>query len=374
VTAPRRVLVVEDDPAFARTVARTLAPFDVRVAETGRAGLEMLGDAVDIVLTDFQLPDISGADVISEVRRRAPHVPIILMSAATNLIPIAEAMAFGADALISKPFTGTRLRDKIEELITASAMRAALVRHERELHELHERRAAEAAAAAAVLDRMLARGNFDPSWIRSLVLPADLFTGDAVFAEVLGGGRARWMVSDVAGHTLASALVTIPMSMIFYATAAKAIDVETVLETMDRELCRLLPVHLFCAAALCDLDRERGTLTIWNGGIPDVIVRRAAGGIARVASCDTPLGIDATDRRYSLTRIDVAPGDRVIAISDGVLEAGDVDGAMLGLAPILAAIEDGPAETALERVQQVWRDHVGDARIEDDASFVEVVV
>jgi two-component system, HptB-dependent secretion and biofilm response regulator len=374
VTAPRRVLVVEDDPAFARTVARTLAPFDVRVAGTGRAGLEMIGDAVDIVLTDYQLPDISGADVISEVRRRAPHLPIILMSAATNLIPIAEAMAFGADALISKPFTGSRLRDKIEELVAASAMRAALARHERELHELHERRAAEAAAAAAVLDRMLARGNFDPSWIRSLVLPADLFTGDAVFAEVLGRGRARWMVSDVAGHTLASALVTIPMSMIFYATAAKSLDVETVLETMDRELCRLLPVHLFCAAVMCDLDRERGKLTIWNGGIPDVIVRRAAGGIARVPSSDTPLGIDAADRRYDVTELDVAPGDRVITISDGVLEAGNAAGDMLGLAPILAAIEAGPAETAFERVQQVWRDHVGEARIEDDASFVEVVV
>src|ERR1700683_1368208 len=82
---PRGTILVVDDELEIREGLEALLTsesFDVRVAETGQAGLQMLEDRpFDLVLLDVSLPDRSGIDMLREIRQRDPNLAIILITA-----------------------------------------------------------------------------------------------------------------------------------------------------------------------------------------------------------------------------------------------------------------------------------------------------
>lgn len=78
-----RVLVVDDEPVILQTMSAVLESdgFVVRVAQDGFAGLKVLRDTPpDIIISDLRMPNMSGFEFLSIVRRRFPHVPVIAIS------------------------------------------------------------------------------------------------------------------------------------------------------------------------------------------------------------------------------------------------------------------------------------------------------
>jgi CheY-like chemotaxis protein/DNA-directed RNA polymerase subunit RPC12/RpoP len=78
-----RVLVVDDEPVILQTFAAVLESegFVVRVAEDGFAGLKALREMPpDIIISDLRMPNMSGFEFLSIVRRRFPHIPVIAIS------------------------------------------------------------------------------------------------------------------------------------------------------------------------------------------------------------------------------------------------------------------------------------------------------
>jgi len=373
VTARPKLLIVEDDKTASTMMARQLKRYAVTVASSGRDCMQAFEhEPPDLVLLDFQLPDATGAYLVGQLRGRRPSVPIILMSGAIDVQESAEAMAYGADDFIAKPFLREAIETKVDRQLAASALRRTIARQEAEVRELQARREEEAAAARSVLDRMISRGDYDPSWIRHEVIAHGGFAGDVVFAVSLGNGRFRWMVGDVTGHTLASALVTIPLSMIFYATARRAAPLPEVLALFERELGGMLPTHMFCAAAIFDCDRTTGRLSVWNGGLPDIAIRRASGAVTTIPSQAPPLAADRYVTSHEVLELDVATGDRIYAVSDGVIEASNEAGEFLGMPAVLAELAAPSPETAFDRIVSQWRRH--SEKPQDDASFIEVTV
>ena len=101
-----RILVIEDDPAVRRVVSRNLAAHGFRVAAAadGREGLDM--DPTfhsDLILLDIGLPDMSGLDVIPELRART-STPIIVLSIRGGEADKVRALDLGADDYLTKPF------------------------------------------------------------------------------------------------------------------------------------------------------------------------------------------------------------------------------------------------------------------------------
>src|SRR5689334_13636789 len=100
-----RVLLAEDSPIDVLLARRLLedAGFEVRVAGGGRSALERLrqGD-VDLVLTDLQMPEMSGLELVEAVRREYPGVPIILMTQHGSEEIAVEALQKGAASYVPK--------------------------------------------------------------------------------------------------------------------------------------------------------------------------------------------------------------------------------------------------------------------------------
>jgi two-component system response regulator AtoC len=102
-----RILIVDDDEALRESLALLLAAehYEVVVASDGRTALEKLESTpVDVVLCDLRMPGLDGFDLLPQIARRLPSVPIILMSAYGTEDLAIEAMKRGAYDYLAKPF------------------------------------------------------------------------------------------------------------------------------------------------------------------------------------------------------------------------------------------------------------------------------
>jgi two-component system cell cycle sensor histidine kinase/response regulator CckA len=113
------VLVVEDDESV-RCLAEmvlTNAGYAVRGAGSPRAALALLAEnaAVDVVLTDVLLPEMTGYDFVEEAHRLAPEARVVFMSGNTS-----DQFRRGTDErFLRKPFTLSSLRTIVEQAFTA---------------------------------------------------------------------------------------------------------------------------------------------------------------------------------------------------------------------------------------------------------------
>jgi CheY-like chemotaxis protein len=121
------ILVVDDDADVRRMLAASLDSLGYRVleAEGGQAGLAALREhAVDLMIVDFAMPGMNGAEVAHMARQRSPELPILISSgyADTNAIE----RAIGKDAsVLRKPFRVGDLQAALEEALGSSLTTAA---------------------------------------------------------------------------------------------------------------------------------------------------------------------------------------------------------------------------------------------------------
>ena len=109
------VLVADDEPHIGRIIKMKLeqGPFRVTLAYDGGEAIDVLqqDDPVDLVLLDLMMPRRSGLDVLAFVRSspRLRDVPCIILTAAGQEQQHQQAMALGASAFITKPFSPKKL-------------------------------------------------------------------------------------------------------------------------------------------------------------------------------------------------------------------------------------------------------------------------
>jgi two-component system KDP operon response regulator KdpE len=119
-TAPLRVLVVDDEPAIRRFLKTSLMAqgYEVSEAQDGKAAFEQMRRGMpDMVVLDLGLPDSDGFDIIKHVRDQGSAAPIIVLSSRTDEAGKVRALDLGADDYVTKPFG-------VEELL--ARLRAAL--------------------------------------------------------------------------------------------------------------------------------------------------------------------------------------------------------------------------------------------------------
>ncbi|GIG23699.1 hypothetical protein Cch01nite_44230 [Cellulomonas chitinilytica] len=115
-----RVLVVEDDvdtALYVRTVLARRGGMDVTVAHEPMSALEEVARRqFDVVLTDIQMPGMSGLDLLGELRSRAAGVPVAVMTAFASVDYAVEALRRDADEFLVKPVAAATLLEKITAL------------------------------------------------------------------------------------------------------------------------------------------------------------------------------------------------------------------------------------------------------------------
>lgn len=123
-----RILAVEDEPAILRLLERglTAAGHQVLTAATGEDGATLATEeAVDVVLLDISLPELSGHEVLSRIRARRPELPVLMLTARDDLENKVRALDSGADDYLTKPFAFEELLARIRALTRRSDQSSA---------------------------------------------------------------------------------------------------------------------------------------------------------------------------------------------------------------------------------------------------------
>lgn len=114
-------MVVEDNPDICDYIAESLSDeFEVQKAENGKVGLQLAIKLVpDIIVSDVMMPEMDGVEMCRKVKENicTSHIPVILLTAKDSLTAKEEGYQTGADSYMTKPFSASLLRTRIQNLL-----------------------------------------------------------------------------------------------------------------------------------------------------------------------------------------------------------------------------------------------------------------
>jgi DNA-binding response OmpR family regulator len=124
-----RILVIEDDPSILRGLQLNLGMegYTVRSAVDGETGLALAkSENPDLVVVDVMLPRLGGLDVLREIRKDDPDVPVLILSAKGQESDKVAGLQLGADDYMVKPFGLKELLARIDALLRRRRSRGDL--------------------------------------------------------------------------------------------------------------------------------------------------------------------------------------------------------------------------------------------------------
>lgn len=113
----KMILIIEDDLGLQKYLKELLLDngYEVHIAGEGISALNHLNKHYpDLVILDLGLPGLSGESVCSEIRKKLPELPVIILTARDSISDVVQGLNLGADDYITKPFVAAELLARIK--------------------------------------------------------------------------------------------------------------------------------------------------------------------------------------------------------------------------------------------------------------------
>tara|TARA_R110000868_G_scaffold117599_2_gene312146 strand:+ start:2920 stop:4281 length:1362 start_codon:yes stop_codon:yes gene_type:complete len=114
------ILVVDDDASFRKATRQALEARGIHVldASNGKEATAILDkNHVQLVLSDVEMPDMHGIDLLKYMKTNWPHIPVMLMTGTKDIVAVKDAFDIGAEGFLNKPFTTTELEKNIADIL-----------------------------------------------------------------------------------------------------------------------------------------------------------------------------------------------------------------------------------------------------------------
>ena len=338
-TASGLVLVADDNPINRKLLREFLRRdgYQVLEAANGSEAVSLFeARDVDFVFMDVMMPVLDGYEAVRRIKelchKKGRFCPVLFVTAASDDRALADCIACGGDDFLTKPFNHTIMRAKIRALERTRDLYDLVRRQKDELAEHHEHLCQQHEIAERTFGKLMRSGHLDAPNLRHILIPVSITSGDLLLAAYRPDGVQHVLLGDFTGHGLAAAMGAIPVTDTFQSMTHKGFAIDQIAAEINRKLKANLPVGLFMAACLLSLDSRNGRLCIWNGGVPDVLITSPGGGVhTRLGSRHLPLGIledEVFDAELDCACVRV--GDRIYAYSDGLIEAQNSNGDLIG--------------------------------------------
>lgn len=353
----RRVLVVDDSALQRRILSGLLARWGYTV-ETAGGGAEALEicrrTPPDLVISDWMMPGMDGLEFCRAFRgmEREDYGYFLLLTSKSEKNHVAEGLDGGADDFLSKPVNpaelrarltaGDRILDMQRELRGKNLLLAETLSELQAVYDSIDSDLVEARKLQQSLVRERHR-DFGRARVALTLSPAGHVGGDLVGFYPIDAHSVGLYAIDVSGHGISSALMTARLAG--YLSPAVP-EQNLALTRLDSGGFAALPPaevaqrlnalmqddtgtdHYFTLLlAVCALDT--GQVRLVQAGHPHPLVQRADGRIAMVGGGGLPVGL-IPEARYEEVTLTLAPGDRLLIMSDGVIECPDAAGGMVG--------------------------------------------
>jgi len=377
-----KVLIAEDSKLSRNVLSSILEKYEytvIEAADGAEAVEKYLEHEPDIILMDLMMPVMNGYTATEKIKKLSGEkfVPIIVVTSIAETTSLTKSVEAGADDYLNKPYNAEAIQAKIIALSRIKDLHDALEENKQKIENLNKQAETELVVAEHIYDYVLDQGVDDLTFVRRYMRPVTNFNGDILMSAHTPAGGIHVMLGDFTGHGLSAAIGAIPASEIFYRMTAKGFSIGDIAVELNDRLRGVLPMNMFCAACLIELDVERTVMNAWNGSMPDIIVTDSSGNIInRIASSHTALGIVPSDKFDRKVDISSLKGDeRIYLCSDGVLDARNKDGVKFGMDNYLHAFRNSDDHrTGLNIIIDDLFSYAEDGEINDDISLIEVNV
>jgi len=339
-------------------------------AENGHEAVEKYkACSPSLVLMDINMPEMDGIQATKLIKSYATDsfIPVIFVTGAEGQEVIRQAIDAGGDDYIQRPFPFELLEGKIVALRRISELY-------KQVNRLNYLRAREEEVAEQLLSGAVESANVALDQIRIHKQPAETFSGDVQLSAFRPNGELNVLLGDFTGHGLTSTVGALPLSETFRAMTAKGYDAEEIIAQINRKLQKLLPTGMFLATGIVTLSPD-GSAKLWNGGLPDIMVFSKGELIHRVVSKHPPLGILPYVKELHFEHTTVAPTDNILLLSDGVLEAEDINDEQFGEERLLSSVKAQQTDPNLSLVDLILNSlsaFVGEQTQKDDISLIDI--
>jgi sigma-B regulation protein RsbU (phosphoserine phosphatase) len=378
-----RILIVDDDPLSRRLLMRTIeSDYDVVECQNGFETMQLLeGDGPAVVVLDYQMPDLNGAQVCELIRSspdsEVAQSPIIMLTAHSNAQHEIECLRSGADDFVTKPVNMAVLRARIDTHLRLHSLRKQLLAQKVELENWRERHEEDLEAARLTQQAILpARLPSLHAWsFAAHYHPLMQIGGDIYdWLRTPDGSLLVWM-SDATGHGASAALLTTLSKLLFRHAAAETQRPAGIMDYVEREFQAVFKGRSFMVAGCLLLSPDNARVTFCGAGQPPLLVARRAGAVDSVRSLRPPLGLNKAAESLEET-CDLAGGEAILLYTDGLYEMHNAAGERLGndaLARLLPTPDGQPASDWLAAIIEKATAYAGAVSFPDDiAAFAAV--
>ncbi|MFF4449773.1 PP2C family protein-serine/threonine phosphatase [Streptomyces sp. NPDC001502] len=343
-----RILLIEDDAADALLVEELLHDTELRFElmtsiSLAEARSELASRAVDCILLDLHLPDVSGTDAVTTVRAMAPHTAVIVLTGLSEKQAGSEAMAAGAQDYLVK--------GKVEAELLRRTVRYAVYRSHTERVAAEAQSARQRAEENARLERgLLPQPLLGTSTVTvtARYLPGAeqaLLGGD--FLDVVEGddGLLHAVVGDVSGHGPDAAALGVCLRIAWRSLVLAGHDGTELLHLMERLLVAERGTQpMFATCTLLTLDQKAAAATLYLAGHHEPLLTTSEKTLEVAAEHGIALGIDPGHHDWPATVILLPDAGALTLYTDGLTEGHNGDaGGRLGIEGLLPLINTTPS-------------------------------
>jgi serine phosphatase RsbU (regulator of sigma subunit) len=376
------ILLVDDAPANLQVLAGMLKErgYKARPVPSGKlALLAARRDPPDLILLDINMPEMNGYEVCEHLKadEQLKGIPVIFISALTEQLDKVKAFAIGGVDYITKPFQMEELHARVETHLKLRRLQIELEEYSRHLELARERLKRDLELA-----REVQRG-FLP--LRLPEVPGYEFFAYYESAFEIGGDyydfislprqRVAIMLGDVAGKGVAAALLMAKLSADARFCMLTEPDPAAAVTKLNCLMARSGIMDRFVTLAAAILDHERHTVTLVNAGHPSPLIyhgaTRTVGEANSLEEAGLPLGVQ-DGFVYTSCQVKLEPGDCILAYTDGVTEAMDINNVQLQKRGVYAAVRgEAYSPGAIgERVVQAVKQFAAGRSQHDDIALV----
>jgi sigma-B regulation protein RsbU (phosphoserine phosphatase) len=391
-TMQPRILIADDQPDVLRALCLLLKGHGY-ATEAVSSPAELL-DAVargefDLLLVDLNYARDTtsgreGLDLLSHLKAMDGVPPIVVMTGWATVGIAVEAMQEGVTDFVEKPWTNTKLLEILRKQIAfgrerrESARRAAeesqnqkeiaLLLHEQE-HEIAEARSIQQGFLPKEIPQ-LPGYEIASAWQSARVVGGDYFDVLPFDQETLG-----LCIADVAGKGMPAALLMSNLQAAVRGFASPTVPPNELCARLNSLLRRNMASDRFITFFYAQLDGPGRTLRYVNAGHNAPVVMHQDGSHHRLQEGGGVLGI-FPNQSFALGTFRLEPGDRVVLFTDGVTEAGNIEGEEFGEERLVRLLNENRGASAKEIEKKILdaASEFSRRNWQDDATLLILVV
>jgi phosphoserine phosphatase RsbU/P len=338
--AGKRVLLLVDDDSENIQVVHSILKDDykVRVAKNGAKALDLarLEPLPDLILLDVMMPGMDGYETCARLKDdyRTRDIPVIFLTGKTEIADEARGFDVGALDYIHKPFSPPIVNARVR---THLMLRDAHETLNRQLLAINGELEMARQIQLSILPRQTPR--LRGLEIEARYIPMSSVAGDFYNFMAIDETHLGILIADVSGHGLPSALIASMLQTALAAQAPNAAEPARVLSGLNQALHGKFMSNYYVTAAYLFVDMENGTVNYGGAAHPPLLRWRSKSGCAAECIENGLMLGPFPDATYSAITLPLEEGDRILLLTDGIIEAKDSCDMEFGIERLLRFLE-----------------------------------